>query len=93
MWKKSDFFVGSSDGILFESISSVSRNSHKELGAESDEMRTLIARYLIPSLPGVSVSASQILIEEIQHASFLALSVEERADYAPQPLGISNGEQ
>lgn len=38
-------------------------------------------------------SAPQALVVEIQHASLLALPVEERADYALQPLGVSGGEQ
>ena len=38
-------------------------------------------------------SASQALIVKIQYTPLLTFPVEERADYASQPLRISGGEQ
>ncbi|KAG5312685.1 PEB3 protein, partial [Acromyrmex insinuator] len=62
----------------------------KQILAES---ANLTVRYLIPSLPSVTKSASQALVVEIQYTPFLAFPVEERADYASQPLRVSGGEQ
>lgn len=45
------------------------------------------------SLPGISKSASQALVIEIQHAPLLTLPVEKRTDDASQSLRVGSSEQ